>query len=92
MIALCIALASWRLWRLFALDTITEFIRARMTEGSWPWTFLTCPWCSGTWITAGLWGLAWWQLHFAAPGLVLGAACALTGVFGTLDKWWHERG
>lgn len=87
-----IALAAWRLWRLFALDVITDPIRDRIPESSTFYTFLICPWCSGAWWTLTVWAVTWAVLgSLPAPGLVLGGALALSGAFGTADRGWHER-
>lgn len=91
-LAVLLALAAWRLWRLVALDFITEGLRERLVpEGTTRFTFVNCPWCLGTWLTAGLWALAWSQVPVAVPGLVLGAAAGLTGALGTADVAWHSR-
>jgi hypothetical protein len=63
-----IALASARLWRLAALDSITEPIHGRLRASTHPvvqWidTLVSCPWCLGFWInTALVWGI-WWLAH-----------------------------
>lgn len=51
------ALAIWRLIRLFTYDAITAFVR-EWFEGAAPGTFrgtlhtlLTCPWCIGLWFS-----------------------------------------
>jgi len=88
-ITLLIALAAYRAWRLLALDAIAAPLRLRLRGCAAE--LVSCPWCLGTWLTAGFWALAWWQLSFAAPGLVLGAAAALTGVLGALDQAWSDR-
>lgn len=88
-----IGLSGYRVWRLLALDMITDRLREPLEEGSLTWTFIKCPWCLGTWTTAAVWGVSWWQLEgVRAPWLVLGAALALAGTFGMIDKGWHERG
>jgi Protein of unknown function (DUF1360) len=62
-----LSLASFRLWRLIAEDTITARLRAKVGHTE----FVTCPWCAGAWITIGWW-LAWtawphWTLIIATP-------------------------
>lgn len=50
-----LGLATYRAWRIPALDQITEPLRSALIsrEGRW-WVFLTdmilCPWCLGFWI------------------------------------------
>lgn len=91
-IAVLVALTAHRLWRLAALDTVTDGLRLRFApEGTKRFELVSCPWCLGTWVAATTWALTWWQLPLAAPGLVLGAAASLVGVFGTVDKWHHNR-
>jgi Protein of unknown function (DUF1360) len=78
---LLLALAAFRLWRLFAEDTITTPLRKRLERLSGPkWEergygglseFVTCPWCAGAWISIGWW-IAWtawphWTLIIATP-------------------------
>lgn len=78
---------SFRLWRLAALDTITEPLRHRLFGGStvpavlWIEQGVACAWCLGFWFNLAL-----------APVLVDGwlpiASTALVGstVTGLLDK------
>lgn len=70
---LLLSLASFRVYRLIAEDTILDPIRSWVLrlprdweEGKpippgyreWLASFLTCPWCAGSWI-AFFWWLAW---------------------------------
>lgn len=53
-----LTLATWRLWRIIAVDSITEPLRARFLfrDGrGWEWfaDLVTCPWCLGWWLSGG---------------------------------------
>ena len=61
--SLLFGLVAYRLWRLAALDTITEPLRARLLrrvepDGIGPWAtvayWLACPWCAGFWIAGAV--------------------------------------
>jgi hypothetical protein len=87
-----LTLASYRVWRLIALDTITEPIRARFIfrEGrGWEWvsTLVTCPWCAGFWISGA--ASLGWLLAFGLPlgwlALLWPAVSALVGMLDWLD-------
>lgn len=72
--AVLLALASWRIFQLVALDSILDQPRRYLTrlgkewekEGDWvpleyreKWAlFLTCPYCLGFWITV-VWWVSW---------------------------------
>src|SRR5690606_17944281 len=79
-----LALAAYRLWRLVALDYITESLRFRfLPEGTVRSTFVTCPWCLGTWLVLALWLVTWLSIDtMRVPGLVLGSAATLVGLLG----------
>ena len=76
-----IGLVSYRLFRLLAVDKITERLRERMSERVLdPWT---CPWCLGFWVTVAV-GLV---AHFVGwttgtPWLVIPAAAVIVGLLG----------
>jgi len=91
-----LALAAFRVWRLLALDTITDQLRRRVTRlGDWSGggstpslyrerlgAFLQCPWCLGFWVV-----VVWWAAWVAYPHWVLVAAVpfglsALVGLAG----------
>lgn len=67
-----LALATYRVWRLIAVDQITEPIRARFIfrDGRlWQWVadLVGCPWCLGWWLSGVasvayvmVLGLGWW--------------------------------
>lgn len=87
---LLIALASWRLWRLAAVDTIFESIRP--TTKSWFSDLLYCIWCLGFWITIAVTGLVWWLLepgwHPMTAVLVALAANALAGLINAMEDYF----
>lgn len=89
--AVLLAGGSFRLWRLLAADTLLDWPRDWITgrdlwevdgkyrQGLDIW--LHCPWCSGFWITLGMWG-AWllWPIGtvVVCVPLALSAAVAIT--------------
>lgn len=76
--ALLLALATYRVWRLLAEDTILDRPRDWLLSRSAVLdAMVPCVWCLGTWV-----GLAWWGAWQAFPHgtLVAAGACAvLTG-------------
>lgn len=75
-------LASFRLWRLLAVDRILAGPRSWLYQQAarprrpavWAVEWLDCPWCSGFWIAgATAWALSW------ARG---------TGGWSTVAVWW----
>lgn len=87
-----LTLASYRAWRLIALDTITEPIRSRVIfrDGRvWEWlaTLITCVWCSGAWVS-GAASLSWlyaMDLPLGWLALLWPAVSALVGMLDWLD-------
>lgn len=79
-----LALAAFRVWRLLGDDAVLDRPRDRLLSrddtGAWTY-FLTCPWCSGFWITA-----AWWLAWLAWPYevIVVAVPFALSAVVGYL--------
>jgi len=83
-----LALASWRLWRLIALDTILDPVRDRLLS---PRSlerrfviqqFVLCPWCLGFWAVAILW-LCWlWTPSWTIGLCVPLAVSAVVGALG----------
>lgn len=81
-----LALAVYRVWRIVAVDQITEPIRARIIfrdHPAWDWfvDLVTCPWCLGWWLSgvaslvyvAALDLSAWWVwLLWPAVSCVVG--------------------
>lgn len=67
------AVAAYRLTRLVVADSITEPLRDRVARFIRIHELVTCYWCSGMWVGAGV-GMARW----AVPTLWNPAAWALT--------------
>lgn len=89
-----IGLAAFRLWRLLAIDSITEPIHGRINAlttpaGQWLNQLWSCPWCLGFWISAALtWG-TWWAItpySIAEAILITFAASTITGLTARLDE------
>lgn len=84
-----IGLASYRVWRLVAIDTFPPVKAVRVRVVRWPWAteLVTCPWCAGTWITAAVTWATWaWTNGFAAPVLVGAAAATVVGLVAQHDE------
>lgn len=83
-VTILIGLASWRWWRLAAIDTITEPIRARLPMDGWFGDLLYCPWCLGFWIalahTAAIWWFGDYSWSWAEFAAVVMGASAVTGL------------
>jgi hypothetical protein len=93
------SLAVFRIWRLVALDEITEAPRARWEE--WAWnrygktepgraqkvpkiiTLVGCPWCLGAWMVLG--ALAWKRVS-PRTWSVARTALATSAVVGLLGS------
>lgn len=83
-----LTLASYRAWRLVALDTITEPIRSWVIfrDGPfWEWfsALITCPWCAGFHISVLFFVL--WAI-FPTPTLYVAAPLAISTLVGLLGK------
>jgi hypothetical protein len=75
-----VGLIAYRLWRLLAVDSITE--RLRPARG-WLAEMWGCPWCLGTWISIGVAFLGAWLGYLSNDWLVVGiAAAVITGWLG----------
>ena len=87
-----LSLAVYRVWRIIAVDQLTEPIRIRTIFRSGPvWSWLedlvTCEWCLGWWLSgvaavayiAAL-GLSWWWVVLLWP-----AVSCVVGFLGKLD-------
>lgn len=83
-----LSLATYRVWRIFAVDSITEPLRARFLfrEGRvWEWVadLVLCPWCLGFHLSAlaaagfVAWsGVSWWL--FPVGWLAVSAGVGIT--------------
>jgi hypothetical protein len=90
-------LAVYRVWRIVALDdfppvaSIRErlilFIHARH-DARWGQGFISCSWCSGTWISFGGVGLVWWLYPggLPLPGVWFLAVATVIGRMASRDK------
>jgi hypothetical protein len=76
-----IALAAYRLFRLFSVDAITEAPREWVLERSPEKVreLVECPWCAGSWWAFGVTWLTDVVVGLQAPVLVALAAAALVG-------------
>jgi hypothetical protein len=99
--AILLAWASYRAWRLIAVDTITKSLRERLfTEArrdkhlyEYARLWLSCPWCAGTWITA-VFTFATDRLvdgGIPAPLLIFAAAAAGCGMLGGHDPDYQAQ-
>lgn len=98
--AVTIAWASYRVWALIALDTLTIGIRRRIfTEvdesrrvRKWLKLWLKCPWCAGAWVTIAVTVATDVIVDggIPAPVLVGAAACAGTALLGGNDDRMME--
>jgi hypothetical protein len=70
-------LIAYRIWRLIAVDSITKPLRERIEQRGFWWDWLSCPWCSGTWLALGVaLGLSLIDL-LSSPWWLVGAAAAV---------------
>lgn len=68
-----IAAASYRLWHLFAEDTILDRPRGWLFDRSLRASKLVvCPWCLGAWVS-----IAWWAAWTLWPRAIAAAAVPL---------------
>lgn len=93
------ALASYRLFRLWSLDTwppseaIRDWLDARAAksevqgEGFWPRVheMWICPWCSGTWAAGAVVWIVDVMHGLPLPLLQWGAVACLVGLIGKVD-------
>lgn len=88
--AALIAFASYRVWRLAALDQITEPLRAVLVEregrfSGWVLDLVGCAWCLGFWISGAVTLATAHHLGWDWPVALLTWGAASTGV-GLLGK------
>lgn len=85
-----LGLAAYRLFRLLAVDGITERPRAAVertitAKAGAKWAGgLTCGWCLGTWCAVGVVGAVWAIRGLDLPGLWIGATATIVGL---LANW-----
>lgn len=84
-----VGLVSYRLWRLLAVDGITQPARAwlidhtTLRETGWWFDFLYCPWCLGAWLTVAVGLTSYFAgLTSETPWLVIPAAAVVCGWLG----------
>lgn len=91
-LALCIlmALAAYRLWRLFALDSWPPVKRARdwLEEQEGPGWYVVaelvfCAWCGGAWISFAVVGLTDAFTSVPLVGLQIAAVSTIVGWLGS---------
>lgn len=99
--AIVIAFASYRVWALMALDTITKparkwlFNEVRNEKNLYKWLklWLKCPWCAGAWVTIAITVATDIIVRHGipAPVLVCAAAAAGTALLGGNDDRLMEE-
>lgn len=77
-----LGLAAYRTWRIVGEDTITEWLRTRMSTSVR--NFVSCSWCLGLWCAFAWWGA--WQL-FPHATLVAAGAMAVAAVVGLIGHF-----
>jgi hypothetical protein len=93
------ALAIFRLVRLFTYDHITKFLRDYFAEskkyslGATLGALLNCPWCTGLWFSAVV-VFVYFATPYAWPIILLLALAALGSFFMILANLvgWHAEG
>ncbi len=94
-----LALATFRLVRLFCYDVITKFLRdglAHPKHDSFLGTLhalLSCPWCAGLWFAFFV-VFAYFATPFAFPIILILAVAGVASVFQVLANLmgWHAEG
>lgn len=93
-----IGLVAFRLWRLTAMDSITEPFHGRLRASTHPvvqWfdTLVSCPWCLGFWyataLTWGVWAIAHPYTVIEAA-IIMWAASTITGLTAGIDDRLHR--
>lgn len=87
MLLLLISLASYRLWRLLALDDLPIVAKPRERyfdryAGTWKADLVECPWCSGSWIAFAVTGLTNLFYDFPLPVLYALVSATIVGFIG----------
>ena len=81
---LLIGIASYRLWRLIAEDSVIEHYRDWVLARSPAWVdaMVSCAWCLGSWVAFGVTWATDIAVGLQAPVLVALAAAVVVGVMG----------
>lgn len=81
-----IGLASYRLWRLVAVDTILDKPRdwLLVRVPGYIETLITCPWCLGSWVA---FGVTWATDAVVGLRMPVLAALGAAVVVGALGSW-----
>lgn len=92
---LVVGAVSYRLWRLLAVDKVTEPARDTVLYGhrlwnskafTWLANMVECPWCLGFWINLGVTaGLVGQLVEWPAAVAVALIGSTTTGLLGKLD-------
>lgn len=87
-----VALFVFRVWRFLGVDTFAPvrvpretFIR-RVGEDHWSVELLTCPWCSGAWVSFATVAAVWAVRPLPLPALWFGAVSALVGLVAKYEQ------
>jgi hypothetical protein len=83
-VSLLIGLASYRIWRLIAIDTITAPLRRPIKPGSWVDQLVSCAWCLGFWITIAITFALDQFLPIPVPFLIAAVASVFTAAVDQL--------
>lgn len=79
-----VSLAVFRIWVLFASDTILQPVRARLGDRVLSW--VTCPWCAGFWLSLIgylVWRF-WGDVEWVQAAAVILAISAVVGILSNL--------
>lgn len=87
---LILGLAAFRLWRLAAVDSITEPLHGRILAmkspaGQWFSSMWHCPWCLGFHLSIVVWALWTYLPAIGQPICMILAISTLVGFIGKLD-------
>lgn len=88
------SLAAYRLWRLVAVDKLPPIMWARERfEAAVDRRFnavwadgVTCPWCSGAWVSALVVGAVWCVRPLTLPALWFAAVSTTVGLLAQWDE------
>lgn len=92
LVMLALALASYRLWRLIAVDGVTAAIRKRVffpddrSHRKLLYDLVSCAWCLGSWIAFAAVAGVWAVRPLPLPALWFGAVAAGVGLIQAIDE------